>query len=133
MDAMDKMIDMSMKYASATGRLYGAVIGEMLYNDDIQIDKFNMLYETLNYVDETIGREMDPFDKARLEEKLEEIKNTKQKPLFIYYIGGAPYGVLPAYVRTEYGMYTCYNTTIVVIHRCWISGKKDLDVSSARK
>jgi hypothetical protein len=77
MDAMDKMIDMSMKYASATGRLYGAVIGAMLYDNNIQIDKFNMLYETLNYVDETLGREMDPFDKTRLEEKLEEIKNTK--------------------------------------------------------
>ena len=106
MDAMDKMIDMSMKYVSATGRLYGAVIGAMLYDDDIQIGKFNMLYETLNYVDETLGRQMDPFDKACLEEKLEEIKNAKQKPLFIYYIGGAPYGVLPAYVRTVYGVYT---------------------------
>jgi hypothetical protein len=49
----------------------------MLYDDNIQIEKFNMLYETLNYVDETIGREMDPFDKARLEEKREEIEKLK--------------------------------------------------------
>jgi len=77
MEAIDKMIDMSMKYASATGRLYGAIIGEMLYDNNIQIDKFNMLYETLNYVDETLGREMDPFDKTRLEDKRKEIEKLK--------------------------------------------------------
>ena len=77
MDAMDKMIDMSMKYASATGRLYGAVIGAMLYDDDIQIGKFNVLYEALKYADETLGREMDPFDKTRLEEKRKEIETIK--------------------------------------------------------
>ena len=68
----NKMEEMAMRYAQATGHLQGVVISMALY-DDITPQQFKFIYSALERSTELAGQSMSDFDRERLQQRAKEM------------------------------------------------------------
>ena len=73
MDSLtNKMEEMAMRYAQATGHLQGVLISMALY-DDITPRQFKFIYSALERSIELAGQSMSDFDRERLQKRAIEL------------------------------------------------------------